>query len=185
MSDNEVIRLYLKTQESAYFSILYKKYAGRVYAKCLSILKDEAMASDALQDIFMKILLNVGTFGEKSSFSTWIYSITYNYCIDQVRRKKKEQNLFSEDIENIRDVVEEDVPDEYLLELDVKKLRVVLDKLSTDDKTVLLMKYQDDMSIKEIADTFDKTESAIKMKIKRAKYKAKELCSQLFKEDTL
>lgn len=101
-------------------------------------------------------------------------------------KEKKEQNLFSEDIENIRDVVEEDVPDEYLLELDVKKLRVVLATIiETDDKTVLLMKYQDDMSIKEIADTFDKTESAIKMKIKRAKYKAKELCSQLFKEDTL
>lgn len=185
MSDSEVIRLYLKTQEPAYFSILYKKYAGKVYAKCFSILKDEGLASDALQDIFMKILLNLASFGEKSSFSTWIYSITYNYCIDIIRRKKKEKNLFSEDIEKTPDVIDEEVPDQYLLELDVKKLRTVLDHLPADDKMVLLMKYQDDMSIKEIADALDKTESAVKMKIKRAKHKAKDLCHKLFKEDLL
>ncbi len=175
MSDAEVVREYLRTQNQAYFSILYRKYAGKVYGKCLSILKDEDEARDAVQDIFVKIMLNMASFGEKAQFSTWIYSITYNFCIDTIRKKKKEKTLFSEDIERAPDVPEEEVPDEYLMAMDVKNLKAVLEALPTEDKMVLLMKYQDDMSIKDIADITKKTESAIKMKLKRAKHKAQEI----------
>lgn len=120
-------------------------------------------------------------FNEKSQFSTWVYSITYNYCIDIVRKQKKEKTLFSEDIERAPDVAEEEIPDEYLLEMDSKQLREVLNELSAADSAILLMKYQDDMSIKEIADLLGKTESAIKMKIKRAKHKAQDLFKQKIK----
>lgn len=182
-TDIEIIHQYLKTQEPAYFSVLYSRYAGKVYGKCLSILKEEHWARDATQDIFMKIMLNLAAFNEKSQFSTWLYSISYNYCIDQIRKKKKDQKLFSADVEKAPDPIDEEVPDEYLMELDVQKLRLVLDMIPADDKIILLMKYQDDMSIKEIAEALDKTDSAIKMRIKRAKQKAKEICREYFKED--
>lgn len=175
MSDAEIIKEYLKTQNSHYFSLLYRKYAGKVYGKCLSILRNEDEARDAVQDIFVKIMLNLVNFGEKSQFSTWVYSITYNFCIDLIRKRKKEKTLFSEDIEKAPDVPEDDVPDEFMLEMDVKYLKRVLEELPTGDRMILLMKYQDDLSIKEIAETIDKTESAVKMKIKRAKHKAQEL----------
>lgn len=183
MSDAEIIREYLKTQNSHYFSQLYRKYAGKVYGKCLSILRNEDEAKDAVQDIFVKIMLNLGNFGEKSQFSTWIYSITYNFCIDLIRKRKKEKTLFGDDMERAPDVAEEDVPDEFMLEMDVKYLKRVLEDLNTGDRMILLMKYQDDMSIKEIADTIDKTESAVKMKIKRAKYKAQELFNSFSKRE--
>jgi RNA polymerase sigma-70 factor (ECF subfamily) len=95
-----------------------------------------------------------------------------------VRKQKKEKTLFSEDIERAPDVAEEEIPDEYLLEMDGKQLREVLNELSAADSAILLMKYQDDMSIKEIADLLGKTESAIKMKINRAKHKAQDLFKQ-------
>ena len=121
-------------------------------------------------------------FGEKSKFSTWIYSITYNYCIDFIRRKKKEKNLFSDEIENAPDIVD-DVPDIALLEMEVHKLKAVLKDIPSGDRAILLMKYQDDMSIKEIADILDKSESAVKMKIKRAKAKAQKMKKQLFSDN--
>jgi RNA polymerase sigma factor (sigma-70 family) len=183
LSDSEIVREYLRTQNSSYFSMLYRKYSGKVYGKCISILKHEDEARDAVQDIFVKIMLNLGNFGEKSQFSTWIYSITYNFCIDVIRKKKKDKTLFSEDIERVPDVASDEVPDEYLLEMDMKYLKQVLEELPTGDKMILLMKYQDDMSIKEIADILDKTESAIKMKIKRAKHKAQEIFERLAKRD--
>jgi RNA polymerase sigma factor (sigma-70 family) len=183
LSDSEIVREYLRTQNSSYFSMLYRKYSGKVYGKCISILKHEDEARDAVQDIFVKIMLNLGNFGEKSQFSTWIYSITYNFCIDVIRKKKKDKTLFSEDIERAPDVAADEVPDEYLLEMDMKYLKQVLEELPTGDKMILLMKYQDDMSIKEIADILDKTESAIKMKIKRAKHKAQEIFERLAKKD--
>jgi RNA polymerase sigma factor (sigma-70 family) len=183
LSDSEIVREYLRTQNSSYFSMLYRKYSGKVYGKCISILKQEDEARDAVQDIFVKIMLNLGNFGEKSQFSTWIYSITYNFCIDVIRKKKKDKTLFSEDIERAPDVAADEVPDQYLLEMDMKYLKQVLEELPTGDKMILLMKYQDDMSIKEIADILDKTESAIKMKIKRAKHKAQEIFERLSQKD--
>lgn len=179
MSDSEIIKEYLRTQNSLYFSMLYRKYSGKVYGKCISILKNDDEAKDAVQDIFVKIMLNLGNFGEKSQFSTWIYSITYNFCIDNIRKRKKDKTLFSEDVERAPDVAEEEVPDEYLLEMDVKYLKRVLEELPTGDRMIILMKYQDDMSIKEIAEMIDKTESAVKMKIKRAKHKAQELFEKM------
>ncbi len=170
--DSEVIRTYLKSQAALCFSLLYNKYSSKVFAKCLSILKDEALAKDATQEIFTKIFMNLARFGEKSKFSTWLYSITYNYCIDFIRKNKKHGALFSDEMEKAPDVPDDDVPDEELLQTEVRLLKQALETIPVDDKMILLMKYQDEMSIKEIADVIEKSESAVKMKIKRAKQKA-------------
>ena len=175
----ELIHLYLKTQRTDYFSLLYKRYSSKVYSKCISLLKNEALAQDATQEIFTKIFLNLAKFSERSKFSTWVYSITYNFCIDFLRKKKKEKNLFSDEIENAPDIVAE-VPDTALLEMEVKRLKQVLEEIPAGDKAILMMKYQDEMSIKEIAQTLDKSESAIKMKIKRAKHKAQKVYGDIF-----
>ena len=183
-SDTKLIKLYLETQESRYFDRLYNKYATKVYSRCLSLLKDPGLAQDAAQEIFLKIFLNLSKFSERSQFSTWVYSITYNYCIDVIRRRKKQANIFSDEMEKAPDLAEE-VPDQELLEMEVKRLKVVLDKIPVGDKAVLLMKYQDELQIKEIASILDKTESAVKMKIKRAKHKAQSVYKSLYAEKEL
>lgn len=180
-TDIELISEYLATRKQKYFDLLYRRYVQKVYSKCISMLKDETKAIDATQEIFMKIYLNLAKFNGKSKFSTWIYSITYNYCIDYLRRKKKETNLFTDENDNLPDIKEE-VPDNELLEMEVSRLKEVLKRLPADDRAILLMKYQDEMQIKEIAKTLDKTESAIKMKIKRAKHKAQKIYKDIFPE---
>ena len=184
ISDEELIRRYLETQNSRYFDQLYGKYSTKVFSKCISLLKDEGNAQDATQDIFLKIFLNLSKFGGKSKFSTWIYSITYNYCIDLIRKKKKSGNIFSDEMERAPDLAEE-VPDSALLEMEVKKLKIVLDAIPVGDKAVLLMKYQDDMSIREMSATLNKSESAIKMKLKRAKHKAQKVYDEKFKQNSI
>ncbi|MCB0588938.1 MAG: sigma-70 family RNA polymerase sigma factor [Phaeodactylibacter sp.] len=185
MKDLEVIHHYLDTQASRCFNLLYERYAGKIYSKCISMLKEEALAQDATQEIFTKIFLNLSRFGEKSKFSTWVYSITYNYCIDFLRRKKKQKNIFSDEMEKAPEPVDDGTSEKELLEMEIGQLKVVLDNIPAGDRAVLLMKYQDGMSIKEIADILDKTESAVKMKIKRAKAKAQETKKELFKEQPI
>ncbi len=182
MSDEDVIKEYLATQNSAYFDVLYKRYSGKIFGKCISLLKEEAKAADATQEIFMKILLNLSKFSGKSKFSTWIYSITYNFCIDVIRRAKKDPSLLVDDIETKHDVVD-DIEDTYLLELKVSRLKVILEEIPAMDKSFLLMKYQDDMSIREISEITKKSESAVKMKIKRAKQKFKKTYKEIYKEE--
>jgi RNA polymerase sigma-70 factor (ECF subfamily) len=181
LQDIEVIGKYLETKDSQYFSLLYKRYSSKVYGKCISLLKEEYLAKDATQEIFLKIFLNLGRFGSQAKFSTWVYSITYNHCIDIIRKDTKNRNIFSDDMEKLPEV-EEDVLDEAVLTMEVDRLREVLDKIPVDDKVVLLMKYQDDMQIKEIADVLNKSESAIKMKLKRAKFKAQNVYNKLYPE---
>jgi RNA polymerase sigma factor (sigma-70 family) len=174
LSDAELVQRILSTQNSLYFSVLYDKYSYKVYSRCLSLLKDVALAQDATQEVFLKIYLNLSKFSERSQFSTWVYSITYNFCIDLIRRKKKQQALFTDDIERMPDIAD-DAPDEEILALEADRLKEVMDQIPIGDKAILLMKYHDDMQIKEIAEALDKTESAIKMKLKRAKHKVQSI----------
>lgn len=182
MEDAAIIRQYLHSQSTICFSLLYKRYSAKVYSKCISLLKDENLAHDATQEIFTKIFLNLSKFAERAKFSTWVYSITYNYCIDYIRKQKKHLNLFVEDIERTPDVAEE-VRDEEILSMNLQQLKEVLETIPLDDKAILLMKYQGELSIKEIADVLGKTESAIKMRIKRAKAKAQQVRKELFPEE--
>ncbi len=182
LTDSDLIKRYLATQDQHWFSQLYWRYASKVFGKCISLLRDEPMARDATQDIFIKILLNLAKFNEQSSFSTWVYSITYNYCIDLIRKRKKEAITFTEDMGKIAPGKDDqEIPDGILLEMKTEHLSAVLDRLPSGDRMILLMKYQDDLSIKEIADVFEKTESAIKMQIMRAKAKSAAIYEDLYK----
>jgi RNA polymerase sigma factor (sigma-70 family) len=89
ISDEELVTEYIRTQNMRYFDVLYNRYSGKVLAKCITFLKDSEAAKDLMQDIFMKVLLNISSFKHKAKFSTWLYTITYNTCIDETRRLKK------------------------------------------------------------------------------------------------
>jgi len=178
--DVKIINTYLKLQAAAWFKILYDRYAGKIFGKALTMLGDEKLAEDATQEIFTKIFLNLNKFSGKSRFSTWVYSVTYNFCIDYIRKNKKNQKLFASEIENPPDIESEEVKDDELLSMEVSRLKKVLTAMNDDDRSILLMKYQDEMSIKDIASIIQKNESAVKMRLKRAKEKAKKLHDKLF-----
>ncbi len=181
MTDNEIVAEYRETFDPILYKVIYKRYSGKVYHKCLGMLKSTDEAMDATQDIFIKLYTKIADFEERALLSTWIYRVTYNYCIDMLRKRKKDEKLFSPqgDIPDI----EEDDDDSGILEIEVKKLKVVLDKIPEGDKAVLMMKYQDDMSIKEIAAILGKTESSIKMKLKRARHKTQRVFKETFPSD--
>ena len=180
LTDSQLIGLYLQDQDARHFSQLYRRYAGKVFAKCISMLADHGLARDATQDVFIKILLNLSKFTEQSSFSTWVYSITYNYCIDLIRKKKKNILIFTEDIGRVSTASEVEIPDSVILEMETNRLEKVMHKLPVGDKAILDMKYTEDMSIKEIGEVLNKTESAIKMQIMRAKIKAQGIYEEMY-----
>jgi RNA polymerase sigma factor (sigma-70 family) len=181
VSDSELIQRYLTDRDQGSFTQLYRRYASKVFAKCCTMLGEENLARDAVQEIFIKVALNLSKFNDKSSFSTWLYSVTYNFCIDVIRKQKKLKLIFDEDINNYKVADDNELPDSVLLDLKSVELEQILAALPPGDRAILLMKYQDGMQVKEIADHFGKTESAIKMQILRAKMKA----SSMKKVDTL
>ena len=173
LSDEDLVRLYVKTQSAVYFDEIYERYANKVYGKCIALLHNEEAAQDALQDIFLKIFLNIANFNLNSRFTTWVYAVCYNYCIDFIRKQRKTRELFDDtEIEQCPDL--EDVSDTEIAQIEGEDLVKVLHLLNQDDRLILLMKYQDNMQIKEICDVLNKSESAVKMQLKRAKQRAKD-----------
>ncbi|APY12651.1 RNA polymerase subunit sigma-70 [Seonamhaeicola sp. S2-3] len=171
-SDEDLVKAIVKTNDTMLFEILYDRYSMLVYNKCLGFAKDEDEAKDLAQDVFLKLFVKLASFKGKSKFSTWLYAFTYNHCVNYVTRntaKKFEKKAV--DYKDIENLSEDDDNDNSFLSMKVDKLKVALEKISPDEKMILLLKYQDLLSIKDIVDVLDIGESAVKMRIKRAKDK--------------
>ncbi len=171
MKDEELVREYVSTQSNFYFEEIYDRYSEKVFRKCFSFTRDTAKAEDLAHDIFLKVITKIGTFKEDARFSTWLYSITYNYCMDNIRKEKKaKEDEWDDSIE----FVEEEM-DYELLSMKAAGLHKSLDQIPAKEKAMLLMKYQDNFSIREISETFKISESATKMRLLRTKEKMKRL----------
>jgi RNA polymerase sigma-70 factor (ECF subfamily) len=71
------------------FRVLYETYKDRVYSTCLYFFHgDAAEAADVTQEIFLKLFGAISTFREGAAFSTWLYRLAHNACVDSSRRKK-------------------------------------------------------------------------------------------------
>ena len=171
LSDEELVHKIVANNDSMLFGILYDRFSERVYNKCLGFARDSDEAQDLTQDVFLKLFVKLASSKGNSKFSTWLYSFTYNHCVNYVNRntaKKMEKKAVSSD--EIKDEIDE-VEDASLMSLKAEKLKKALDLVSPNDKMLLLMKYQDNNSIKEIAEVLNLGESAVKMRLKRAKEK--------------
>lgn len=169
--DEELVRQYISTQRNPYFEELYERYAQKVYRKCYSFVQDQSKAEDYTHDIFIKIATKLGSFKEDAKFGTWLYAITYNYCLDRIRKEKRAKE---EKLDDHYDIAAEE-EDNSFSQMQSEGLKKSLAMLSHEERSILLMKYQDDFSIKEISESMELTESAVKMRLKRTKEKVKKL----------
>lgn len=144
----------------------------------MSFTKNDSDAKDLAHDVIIKIYMSLSKFGKRSKFSTWVYAITYNYCVDNESKRKKQLTLSEELKLEKEDFIGYDASDEEILEININTLNELLDKLTVAEKSLLLMKYQDGFSIKDIAHNTGAGESAIKMKLKRSKAKLVKLYGQ-------
>ena len=171
--DEDLVKAIVANNDTLLFEVLYDRYAGLVYNKCYGFARDEHEAKDLTQDVFLKLFVKLASFKGKSKFSTWLYSFTYNHCVNYVTRntakKFEKQAVDYKDIENLSEDNEDD--DKSFLSMKVDKLKVALELISPEEKMILLMKYQDFLTIKEIGEALGIGQSAVKMRIKRAKDK--------------
>lgn len=178
-TDLELVERIVANNDSMLFGVLYDRYSKLVYNKCLGFAKSNKEAEDLTQDIFLMLYVKLGSFKGNSKFSTWLYSFTYNFCVNYVNRNKERKiNDNSVKFETHEDVPVE-VTDNLLLEMQVDKLKKALELIAPEDKSILLLKYQDGASIKELEDILELKSSAIKMRLKRAKAKVTEMYKTL------
>ncbi len=177
--DEEIIDLIVQGGQKELFTLLYNRYHVKVQDKCYSLLRSRDLAEESMQNILEKTYEKLGSFKGRSTFSSWLYSITYNYCIDYLRNKKKMSYPEWNQKHDIPEI--SDTPEDEEEMIDGEKLNVILDRIHPEEKALLMMKYHDDISISNIAKALRLTESATKMRIKRARARVIYLYNQTYK----
>lgn len=187
-TDSELIASVLSTGDNSYFGELYDRYADKVYGKCIQMVRDTDLAQDLAQDILVKAFLKLNTFKGNSNFGTWLYQVSYTHCIDYIRKNKK---IFKEELEEDRflhlqdDGLEYDeVHDKILLEMKYEHVQKILFEIKAEERSLILQKYQDNLSIAELAEMYGASQSAIKMKLKRIRDKIRERYFELNPENS-
>ncbi len=180
LGDEELVKQIVERNDPMLFEFLYERYAQVVYNKCYGFAKSADEARDLTQDVFLNLYLKLGTFKGKSRFSTWLYALTYNFCANYVNRdKQRKMSKKAEDIDEDRYKYAIDVSDDSLFQMKVDKLKKALDLISTDDKGLLLLKYQDGVTVSELEQLLGIGESAVKMRLKRARARVIETYNKL------
>ena len=169
LSDDEIIEIIKTTKNSLLFDILYDRYSKIIFNKCLGFTKDEDDAKDLTQEVFIKLYIKLKEYKNQSKFRAWLYVFTYNICVNYVNRDKRHNEKKYKVPSEALDSLHIEVSDSNLFQLKVKALDKMLAQIDPQDRMILLLKYQDDLSIKDLSDLYQIGESAVKMRLKRAK----------------
>lgn len=146
-----------------------------VFHLCFRMLGNVEEAEDASQETFLRAFRSLHQYDDKRSFMTWLLSIASHYCIDQIRREKKE-NMYVINTQKAEDAEEIEIPDnapgpEALLRVkeDQLLIRTLLNELEPLDRAVIVLMYWNDYSYEQIAEVLSLTVSAVKSRLHRAR----------------
>ena len=181
LSDEVIVDRIVLGKQSSLFELLYNRYYEKVLDKCYGLLKNRQQATEFAEDIFSKVFEKLVSFKKRASFASWLYSITYNHCIDYLRERK---NLHYPEWDMSHEFPEiTDDQEDYLQQINVDNLKTILDTIHPEEKALLIMKYNDGIPIKDIARSLRISENAAKMRIKRARTRVLYLYQKRFLKD--
>ena len=159
LSDQELVKNYINGDNSS-FEVLLNRHKNRVFAFIMSKIKNKDLSEDIFQDTYVKVVnsLQKGKYNEEGKFLPWVMRIAHNLVIDHFRKQKKMQMIRSNNDFDIFDVIKDSKinADEKLIKDQIfSDLNSLINKLPSDQKEVLKMRYYEELSFKKIAEYFD------------------------------
>ena len=193
-SDEELVKLFLRSDDADVFNELVNRYANKIYGLALRITHKPSDAEEVLQDVFLTILKKLNTFREASKFSTWLYRIAANesYMLLRVEKKRYEnetslRNYASYDesgaLKGIQLKDWSDRPDDALLNREgMEIIEKALSELPEHTRIVFHLRDIDGFSNKEVAEVLGLSIPAVKSRIHRARLFLRDRLSDYFYE---
>ena len=183
VDDKHIIKKIKRGDVSAY-SLLIDKYQHMVFTLALQILKNEADAEEVAQDAFFKAYKSLKTFEGRSSFSTWIYRITYHQSISKLRKARYKEISHDFDAAGTSQYSENESLNEILEARDRSKyLKEALGKIKGEESSILTLYYYEEKKVDEIAEITGLSPANVKVKLFRGRQNLlKALQSSLKKE---
>jgi RNA polymerase sigma factor (sigma-70 family) len=169
--ESEVIISSKKGNQKA-FAVLVGQYKNLVFTLALRMLRNREEAEEVAQDIFIKVFHSIHQFKGDSKFSTWLYRVVYNTCLDRIKKLKREPRT-----EVINEFTESQVldMDSALDQIELKERKTLiaecLDVLPEDESVIMVLYYLEELSLQEISEIVNLNTNHLKIKLFRARKK--------------
>ena len=157
-TDETLLRLYIDGNNSA-FDVLLKRYESKVFTYLLYSVRTQELAEDLFQDVFIKIIttLRQKKYTEYGKFSSWVMRIAHNLVIDYFRQSKNDNTVSNDEIEfdlfaNSSLGLEESIETQMIDKQTLEEVKGLIGLLPQGQRDVVLMRFYQDLSFKEIAD---------------------------------
>ncbi|MBQ9362567.1 MAG: sigma-70 family RNA polymerase sigma factor [Bacteroidaceae bacterium] len=158
LTDEMLVEMYIKGNDCA-FDVLMKRYESKVFSYILFSVKNQELAEDLFQDVFVKVVVRLrnGKYQETGKFQAWLMRVAHNLVIDHFRKVPEETiisnddsetDLFNDPVLAVNENREQEMIDQQLV-ADVKYL---ISRLPENQRQVLTMRYYEELSFKEIAE---------------------------------
>jgi RNA polymerase sigma-70 factor (ECF subfamily) len=176
---DEALMIRFQRGDRAAFALLVRRHQGPLYNFALRHLRAPQLAEDVVQDAFVRVVQNAGEFKHEARFTTWVYTITRNLCIDQLRKRalRKHPSLdqekpgeegdgptLGEQTADTRASVERDATGSELKE----RIAKAVEELPEEQREVFLMREVANLPFKEIADVTGVPENTVKSRMRYA-----------------
>ncbi|KAF2336348.1 RNA polymerase sigma factor [Flavobacterium daemonense] len=158
--------------ETNLFAVLVDRYKDMIFTLSLKMIKNREEAEEAAQDTFIKVFNSLSKFKGDSKFSTWIYKISYNNCLDRLKKNKKEDLNISIDEFSSHLVKTMDNALSALEDKERKQaIQNCLNLLPREDNFLLTLFYFEDQNLEEIGKIMNTNANNVKVKLFRSRQK--------------
>lgn len=165
----------LKGDQSA-FSDIVSLYQHKLYQVCFRMLGNKQEAEDIAQEAFVRSYINLHTYDQNRKFATWLYRIATNLCIDRIRKKKPDYYLDAEvsgtdGLDMYSQIAStEQLPDESVEQMELQdRIQYEIGRLPDKYRSVIVLKYLEDLSLQEISEILDLPLGTVKTRIHRGR----------------
>jgi RNA polymerase sigma-70 factor (ECF subfamily) len=167
LSDQELMRI-VQAGDISPASEIYDRYSGRIYNFALRFLKNSEAAEDATQEVFVKMIRHASQFQGDAKLSTWLFSITANWCRDFLR-KADNKSKESDDVLVTLPAPADQSPDRNLEQRENEvRIQRALKALTPEQREAILLSRYQGLSYAEIAQISGCSEGAVKTRVFRA-----------------
>lgn len=176
-ADEKIIDRILGGERNAY-ALLVDRYKDRVYSLVLGILRNQQLAEEVAQDVFVRAFTSLKKFRKESAFSTWLYRIAYNSAVSETRKRRIRHVSFDQQLESTASL---QVKAETTLTREDNRelLERALQQLPAEEKLIIMMYYFEEQSIDEISRGTGLTVSNVKVRLHRLRNKLRGILTQL------
>ncbi len=183
-NDSELINK-AKTGDAKAYEGLLKKYKNSVYNLVYRMVRDVQEAEDLTQEAFIKAFNSLASFNEEYAFSTWLYKIATNNCIDFFRKRKLQTYSLDKPIQYKDSEIQHEIPDpdlnpekSILARERSNMIQEAIQTLPEKYYTAIVLRHNDEKSYEEIAEILDLPLGTVKARI----FRAREMLNKVLKE---